>query len=77
MMAECGDILLAIAENAISQTDIHAEIGEILAGSKPGRQNPEEVTLYKSVGIAVQDVATANLVYQKALQSKIGTNVEI
>ncbi len=77
MMAECGDILLAIAENAISETDIHAEIGEILAGSKPGRQNPEEVTLYKSVGIAVQDVATANLVYQKALQSKIGTNVEI
>jgi alanine dehydrogenase len=77
IMAECGDILLAIKENAISENDIHAEIGEILAGSKPGRQNLEELTLYKSVGIAVQDVAAANLVYKKALQNKVGTKVEI
>ena len=77
IMAECGDLLLAIQEKSISENHIHGEIGEILAGTKPGRSSGSEVTLYKSVGIAIQDVATANLVYRKALQQEMGTNVEI
>lgn len=77
IMAECGDILLAIKENNISSDSIHAEIGEVLAGVKSGRTSAGEITLYKSVGIAIQDVAAANLVYRKALELKIGTNVEI
>jgi alanine dehydrogenase len=77
VMAECGDILLAIKENNISSDSIHAEIGEVLAGVKSGRTSAGEITLYKSVGIAIQDVAAANLVYRKALELKIGTNVEI
>jgi alanine dehydrogenase len=77
ILAECGDILLAIKENLISETHIHGEIGEVLAGTKPGRTSTGEVTLYKSVGIAIQDVATANLVYQKALERGMGTTVEI
>ena len=77
IMAECGDILLAIKEQAITETSIHAEIGEVLAGTKSGRSSAGEVTLYKSVGIAVQDVAAAYLVYQKALSNKIGTTVEV
>jgi alanine dehydrogenase len=77
IMAECGDILLALAENAISENTIYGEIGEVLAGTQSGRSSAEEITLYKSVGIAIQDVATANLVYRKALQQNIGTNVEI
>ena len=76
-MAECGDILLAIKEKDITENDIHAEIGEVLAGTKPGRSSASEVTLYKSVGIAIQDVATAQLVYHKALELKVGTNVEV
>jgi len=76
-MAECGDILLAIKEKAISENHIHGEIGEVLAGTKPGRSSAGEVTLYKSVGIAIQDVATANLVYRKALEQAVGTTVEI
>ena len=56
---------------------IHAEIGEVLAGTKNGRTSAEEITLYKSVGIAIQDVATAHLVYHKALEMKVGTIVEI
>jgi alanine dehydrogenase len=75
VMAECGDILLALKENAITEKNIDAEIGEVLAGSKTGRSSPEEITLYKSVGVAIQDIATANLVYQKALQQKVGTEV--
>jgi ornithine cyclodeaminase/alanine dehydrogenase len=77
MMAECGDILLAIEEKAIGKDHIHAEIGEVLAGKKSSRSNPEEITIYKSVGIAIQDVATANLVYRKAVEHRVGTNIEI
>jgi ornithine cyclodeaminase/alanine dehydrogenase-like protein (mu-crystallin family) len=77
IMAECGDILLALKEKSISEADIHGEIGEVLAGSQTGRSNASEITLYKSVGIAIQDVATAQLVYRKALEQNVGTNVEI
>ena len=77
IMAECGDILLAVQEKSVAENCIHAEIGEVLAGTKPGRTTDSEITLYKSVGIAIQDVATAHLVYHKALEQHVGTNVEI
>jgi ornithine cyclodeaminase/alanine dehydrogenase len=77
IMAECGDILLAVKEKSINENHIHGEIGEVLAGAKPGRSGASEVTLYKSVGIAIQDVATASLVYRKALERGVGTAVEI
>jgi ornithine cyclodeaminase/alanine dehydrogenase len=77
IMAECGDILLALKENSISPDAIHAEMGELLAGGKAGRIDDDEITLYKSVGIAVQDVAAAHLVYRKALQRGVGTHVAI
>jgi alanine dehydrogenase len=77
IMTECGDILLALKEKSIPEDVIHAEIGEVLAGMKSGRASAGEITLYKSVGIAIQDVATANLVYHRALDRKVGTHVEI
>jgi alanine dehydrogenase len=77
IMAECGDILLAIQEKAITAGSVHAEIGEVLAGKKPGRTSSDEITLYKAVGIAIQDVATAHLVYRKALERNVGTDIEV
>ena len=77
IMAECGDILLAIKEGVITENHIYAEIGEILAGKKPGRTATDEITVYKAVGIAIQDVATAQLAYEKALERKVGATVEI
>jgi len=77
IMAECGDILLAIKEGAITQDHIHGEIGEILAGKKAGRTSPGEITLCKSVGIAIQDVAAAQMVFKKALQKKVDVDVLI
>ncbi|HVO95412.1 MAG TPA: ornithine cyclodeaminase family protein [Terriglobales bacterium] len=77
IMAECGDILLAIREKTITADHVHAEIGEVLAGKKPGRTSPDEITLYKAVGIAIQDVATAHLVYRRALEQNVGTNIEV
>ena len=62
---------------ASAENHLHGEIGEVLAGNKTGRSSASEITLYKSVGIAIQDVATAQLVYRKALELKVGTNVEI
>lgn len=75
--SECGDILLAIAEGVISKEHIRGEIGEVLAGSKQGRSSGDEVTLYKSVGIAAQDVAAASRVYRRALERGAGTQVEM
>jgi alanine dehydrogenase len=58
---ESGDVIAA--------GEIFAEVGEVAAGTKPGRRSEEEVTLFKSLGLAVEDVATAELVYHKALNS--------
>jgi ornithine cyclodeaminase len=77
IMAECGDILLAIKEGAITADHIAGEIGEVLSGKLTGRTSGEEITLYKSVGVAVQDVATARLVYRKALEKAMGREAPI
>ncbi len=60
---ESGDVIAAGA--------IFAEIGEVLGGSKPGRQSRDEITLFKSVGVAVEDIASAALVYRGALAAKV------
>jgi ornithine cyclodeaminase/alanine dehydrogenase-like protein (mu-crystallin family) len=57
-MKESGDVIAA--------GEIFAEVGEVVSGAKAGRQSDEEVTLFKSLGLAVEDVATAELVYRKA-----------
>ena len=77
IMAECGDILLAIQEKAITADSLHAEIGEVLAGLKSGRTSPDETTIYKAVGIAIQDVATADFIYRRALERNVGTAIEV
>ena len=51
------------------------EIGEVIAGTRPGRQSPDEITLYKSTGHAVEDAATARLVFDRARQLGVGTNL--
>jgi ornithine cyclodeaminase/alanine dehydrogenase-like protein (mu-crystallin family) len=71
-LAEAGDLLIPIQEGAITEDHIYADLGEIVAGSKPGRTDDGEITLFKSVGLAIQDIATAALVYRKALASGIG-----
>ncbi len=74
---ECGDILLAIKEGAIAPNHVRGEIGEVLAGAKPGRTSDDEITMYKSVGIAAQDVAAASLVHRRAVERGVGTEVEM
>jgi ornithine cyclodeaminase/alanine dehydrogenase len=71
-LVEAGDLMIPIDEGAISRDDLHADLGEIVAGLKPGRESDDEITLFKSVGLAIQDVSTASFVYAKALELKVG-----
>jgi ornithine cyclodeaminase/alanine dehydrogenase-like protein (mu-crystallin family) len=69
--------MIPLQEGAISQSHIQAELGEIILKRKPGRVNAEEITLFKSNGLAIQDAATAKLVYDRACQAGIGQKVNI
>jgi alanine dehydrogenase len=74
---EAGDIMIPIREGTIDKSHMYAELGEIIIGKKPPRTDDKEITLFKSNGLAIQDVATAKLVYDKAVQAKIGTEIEL
>ena len=63
--------------NELAGVAAHAEIGEIVAGTRPGRSSPEQITIYKSVGVAVQDAVAAQLVYDTAIQAGAGREVEL
>lgn len=73
---ESGDFLLAQAEGAVGEDDILAEIGEVILGAHPGRESETDVTLFVSLGLAVEDIAAADLVYRKALESAQGLPLE-
>jgi ornithine cyclodeaminase len=70
---EGGDYLFALREGAIGPDHIKAEIGELLIGAKRGRTSPEEITLFKSLGLAVEDMASADYLYRKATRTGAGT----
>ena len=61
----------------VSPESVHAELGELVRGDKPGRTDPDQITLYKSVGVAVQDVAAAALVLEAARARRIGTEIDL
>ncbi len=73
LLAESGDFLLARAEGAVADDHIRGEIGEVLEGKVPGRGSDEEITLFKSLGIAVEDLAAGWHVYRKALAAGRGS----
>ncbi len=76
-LAEAGDLLIPIREGRMTEEHIWAELGEVAAGLKPGRMSPEEVTLFKSVGVAVQDVAAAAAVLEAARRQNLGVEVPL
>lgn len=75
-MEEAGDLLVPMKAGVISQEHIYAELGQIAAGVKPGRTSEQEITLFKSVGIAVQDAAAASAVLIKAESLNLGSRIE-
>jgi ornithine cyclodeaminase/alanine dehydrogenase-like protein (mu-crystallin family) len=72
---EAGDYILAAAEGAIGPEHIKAELGEVLAGMHPGREHEDELTVFESLGIAVEDLASAELVVRRARERGVGVEV--
>ncbi len=72
-----GEINVPLAKGIVTRQNVFAEIGEVVAGLKPGRTSPDEITVFTSTGLAVQDAVTADLAYKKALTKGIGQFVEI
>jgi len=72
-----GEINVPLKMGIISERDIWAELGDIVAGRKPGRTSDEEITVFTSTGLAIQDAVTANLAYQRALERGIGKRIKI
>jgi alanine dehydrogenase len=67
--ATIGDLHHALDQGLITRADVHAEIGEVIAGKKPGRLSQDEIIIFDSTGTALQDAAAAALVYEKAAQT--------
>jgi len=76
-LAEAGDLILPLLSGVISETDIYAELGEVVRGVKAGRETQSEITLFKSVGSAVQDAAVARAALDRAVQEDLGTIVAL
>lgn len=74
---EAGDIIIPVQEGAIDESHFYAELGDLVIGKKSGRLSNDEITVFKSNGLAIQDVATAKLIYEKAKAAGIGVNVDI
>jgi alanine dehydrogenase len=72
-----GEINVPLSRGIITKDKIWAEIGEIVAGLKPGRQRQDEITVFTSTGLAVQDAVTAKIAYSKALAAKVGRLIKI
>ena len=76
-LAAAAELLEAISAGAIDETHIVAEIGEVASGDAPGRQDLDDITVYKSLGIAAQDLAAAHAVYSQAVADGIGTDADL
>jgi len=70
-----GEVNVPISQGIIKPSDIYAELGEIVAGLKKGREKPEELTIFTSTGLAIQDTVTAWHVYQEAIRKDIGKKI--
>lgn len=77
MWAEAGDLVMPLLAGDITDQHIYAELGEIVAGHKPGRTSPEQITLFKSVGNAVQDAAATGIILRNAAAQQLGTYVNL
>ena len=76
-LAEAGDLLIPMREGAVSGDHVQAELGEVLTGKNPGRRSARELTLFKSLGLAVEDVASAAFVVRRARQTGTGQTVKM
>jgi alanine dehydrogenase len=71
-----GDLHHAVVEGTMTRDRVHAELGDVVSGKRPGRESDDEIIVFDSTGMALQDVAAAALVYDRALASGRGRALE-
>jgi ornithine cyclodeaminase/alanine dehydrogenase-like protein (mu-crystallin family) len=76
-LEEAGDVLIPLEEGAIERRHVTAELADLVTGARPGRTRADEITLFKSVGFALEDLATARLAYDRARAVGAGTEVAL
>lgn len=72
-----GELEIPVAEGVITPEDIRAELGEVIAGMATGRSDDEQVTVFDTSGIAVQDLSASKIAYDRAIEAGLGTVVEL
>jgi ornithine cyclodeaminase/alanine dehydrogenase len=72
-----GEVCVPIAEGVIAAADIHADLGQVILGTRPSRTREDQITLFNSVGLALQDMATARLVLDRATEAEIGLKLNL
>lgn len=76
-LEETGDLQVPIKEGIFLAQDIHGELGKIVSGELSGRENDQEITIFKSVGLAIADIVVAKYLYNKALENNAGVTVSL
>lgn len=76
-LEETGDLQIPIQEGIFKESDIHAELGQIISGERTGRETDQEITVFKSVGLAVVDIVVAKYLYEKAIGNGVGNRVRL
>jgi ornithine cyclodeaminase len=76
VLEESGDLRDAVESRDVTADSVSAELGELVAGSKTGRSTPKEITIFKSVGVALQDIAVAAFLFENAKRKGLGTELD-
>lgn len=76
-LAEAGDLVVPIQAGVYSEENVHGELGQIISGTLPGRENDQEVTIFESVGVAIADIVIAKYFYDKACKNNAGVTVDL
>lgn len=77
VLAEAGDLIIPLNAGEIGRDHIDTELGEVIAGIKPGRTSPEQITFFKSVGVAVQDAMAAQIILRNGSALELGTAIDL
>jgi len=76
VLSEAGDILIPLADGTITKDDFTGDLGDVILGNVVGRETQDEIIVFKTVGVATQDLVTAKTIYDKAIAAGIGTDWE-
>lgn len=76
-LVESGDIVMGIQEGQFTASHIAGELGEVLAGKVEGRRSARDITIFKSLGLAVEDIVAADLVYRRAVEQDVGVELRL